>query len=111
MELGDHLRALVFGSSRIAAVVSIWEVWRLCADQSRENAGHASNSKNATRLAPSDRRAVPGSGCGVLTSKIVRTGQVVWGTSARPLKEYLEQLAMLSRLAKNKRRTPDAPSA
>jgi UDP-3-O-[3-hydroxymyristoyl] glucosamine N-acyltransferase len=44
--------------------------------------------------------AVLGSGCGVLTSKIVRKGQVVWGTPARPLKEHLEQLASLSRLPK-----------
>ena len=43
-------------------------------------------------------RAVLGSGCGVLTSKIVRAGEVVWGTPARPLKEYLELLANLSRL-------------
>ena len=42
--------------------------------------------------------AVLGSGCGVLTSKIVRAGQVVWGTPARPLKEHLELLANLSRL-------------
>jgi UDP-3-O-[3-hydroxymyristoyl] glucosamine N-acyltransferase len=45
-----------------------------------------------------ESRAVLGSGCGVLTSKIVRAGQVVWGTPARPLKEYLEQLASLGRL-------------
>jgi UDP-3-O-[3-hydroxymyristoyl] glucosamine N-acyltransferase len=45
-----------------------------------------------------ESRAVLGSGCGVLTSKIVRSGQVVWGTPARPLKEYLELLANLSRL-------------
>jgi UDP-3-O-[3-hydroxymyristoyl] glucosamine N-acyltransferase len=44
--------------------------------------------------------AVLGSGCGILTSKIVRKGKVVWGTPARPLKEYLEQLASLSRLPK-----------
>jgi UDP-3-O-[3-hydroxymyristoyl] glucosamine N-acyltransferase len=42
--------------------------------------------------------AVLGSGCGILTSKIVRRGQVVWGTPARPLKEHLEQLANLARL-------------
>ncbi len=42
--------------------------------------------------------AVLGSGCGILTSKIVRKGQVVWGTPARPLKQYLQQLANLSRL-------------
>jgi UDP-3-O-[3-hydroxymyristoyl] glucosamine N-acyltransferase len=44
--------------------------------------------------------AVLGSGCGVLTSKIVRKGQVVWGTPARPLQEHLEQLANLARLPK-----------
>jgi UDP-3-O-[3-hydroxymyristoyl] glucosamine N-acyltransferase len=44
--------------------------------------------------------AVLGSGCGILTSKIVRSGQVVWGTPARPLKEYLHQLANLARLDK-----------
>jgi len=45
-----------------------------------------------------ERGAVLGSGCGVLTSKIVRAGQVVWGTPARPLKEYLEQLAVMATL-------------
>ena len=45
-----------------------------------------------------ESRAVLGSGCGVLTSKIVRAGQVVWGTPARPLRQYLEQLANLGRL-------------
>jgi UDP-3-O-[3-hydroxymyristoyl] glucosamine N-acyltransferase len=53
-----------------------------------------------------ESRAVLGSGSGVLTSKIVRAGQVMWGTPARPLKQYLEQLALLSRLAK-KRSRPD----
>jgi len=48
-------------------------------------------------------RAVLGSGSGVLTSKIVRGGQVMWGTPARPLKEHLEQLALLSQLAKKRR--------
>jgi UDP-3-O-[3-hydroxymyristoyl] glucosamine N-acyltransferase len=42
--------------------------------------------------------ATLGSGCGILTSKVVRRGQVVWGTPARPLKEYLETLAHLSQL-------------
>jgi UDP-3-O-[3-hydroxymyristoyl] glucosamine N-acyltransferase len=51
-----------------------------------------------------ESRAVLGSGCGVLTSKIVRAGQMVWGTPARPLKEHLAQLATLSRLAKKKSR-------
>jgi UDP-3-O-[3-hydroxymyristoyl] glucosamine N-acyltransferase len=50
--------------------------------------------------------AVLGSGSGVLTSKIVRGGQVMWGTPARPLKEHLEQLAVLARLAKKKRKAP-----
>lgn len=49
-----------------------------------------------------ESRAVLGSGCGILTSKIVRQGQVVWGTPARPLKEYLEQLANMARLPKLK---------
>ncbi len=50
-----------------------------------------------------ESRAVLGSGSGVLTSKVVRAGQVMWGTPARPLKEYLEQLAVLSRLAKKRK--------
>jgi UDP-3-O-[3-hydroxymyristoyl] glucosamine N-acyltransferase len=50
-----------------------------------------------------ESRAVLGSGSGVLTSKIVRGGQVVWGTPARPLKEYLEQLAHMARLPSQKR--------
>ncbi len=45
-----------------------------------------------------ESRAVLGSGCGILTSKIVRQGQTVWGTPARPLKMYLEQLALVARL-------------
>ena len=47
--------------------------------------------------------AVLGSGCGILSSKIVRRGQVVWGTPARPLKEHLEQLASLARLPEIRR--------
>lgn len=42
--------------------------------------------------------AILGSGCGVLTSKIVHAGQPVWGTPARPLKQYLAQLAQVGRL-------------
>ncbi|MDQ6706444.1 MAG: UDP-3-O-(3-hydroxymyristoyl)glucosamine N-acyltransferase [Acidobacteriota bacterium] len=45
-----------------------------------------------------ESRAVLGSGCGILTSKIVRAGEPVWGTPARPLRKYLEQLAILSKL-------------
>ena len=51
--------------------------------------------------------AVLGSGCGVLTSKIVRKGQVVWGTPARPLKEYLEQLARMARLPELQRQVAE----
>jgi UDP-3-O-[3-hydroxymyristoyl] glucosamine N-acyltransferase len=50
-----------------------------------------------------ESRAVLGSGSGVLTSKIVRAGQVMWGTPARPLKEHLGQLAVLSRMAKKRK--------
>jgi UDP-3-O-[3-hydroxymyristoyl] glucosamine N-acyltransferase len=45
-----------------------------------------------------ESRAVLGAQCGVPTSKIIRSGQVVWGTPARPIKEYLESLAVLARL-------------
>jgi UDP-3-O-[3-hydroxymyristoyl] glucosamine N-acyltransferase len=45
-----------------------------------------------------ESQAVLGSGSGILTSKIIRKGQVVWGTPARPLKQHLEQLASLARL-------------
>ncbi|HET8549640.1 MAG TPA: UDP-3-O-(3-hydroxymyristoyl)glucosamine N-acyltransferase [Bryobacteraceae bacterium] len=50
-----------------------------------------------------ESRAVLGSGSGVLTSKIVRGGQVLWGVPARPLKEHLEQLANLGRLPELRR--------
>jgi len=46
-----------------------------------------------------ESRAVLGSGGGVLTSKIVRAGQTVWGTPARPLKQHLEQLANLAHVS------------
>jgi UDP-3-O-[3-hydroxymyristoyl] glucosamine N-acyltransferase len=43
--------------------------------------------------------AILGSGSGVLNSKIMRGGGTVyWGTPARPLKEYLDGLASLSRV-------------
>jgi UDP-3-O-[3-hydroxymyristoyl] glucosamine N-acyltransferase len=54
-----------------------------------------------------ESRAVLGSGCGVLSSKIVRSGQVVWGTPARPLREHLEQLANLRRLPALRREVAD----
>jgi len=49
-----------------------------------------------------ESRAVIGSGAGILTSKIVRAGEPVWGTPARPLRQYLGQLATLARLSKNR---------
>ena len=54
-----------------------------------------------------ERGAVLGSGCGVLTSKIVRGGQVVWGTPARPLKEYLEQLAVMAKVPEIRKQLRD----
>jgi UDP-3-O-[3-hydroxymyristoyl] glucosamine N-acyltransferase len=54
-----------------------------------------------------ESRAVLGSGCGILSSKIVRSGQTVWGTPARPLKEHLEQLANLARLPEMRRELAD----
>jgi len=54
-----------------------------------------------------ESRAVLGSGCGILTSKIVRSGETVWGTPARPLKTHLEQLANLSRLPDLRREVAD----
>lgn len=54
-----------------------------------------------------ESRAVLGSGSGVLTAKIVRAGEVMWGTPARPLREYLRQLATLARLAKKNQASAD----
>ena len=45
-----------------------------------------------------------GSGSGVLSKKIVRgKGVVFWGRPARPLKEYLKELAELARLGKKEK--------
>lgn len=46
-----------------------------------------------------EARAVIGSGAGILSGKIVRAGEPVWGTPARPLRQYLHQLASLGRVA------------
>jgi UDP-3-O-[3-hydroxymyristoyl] glucosamine N-acyltransferase len=51
-----------------------------------------------------ESKAVVGSGAGILTSKIVRAGEPVWGTPARPLREYLETLANMSRVGELRRR-------
>jgi UDP-3-O-[3-hydroxymyristoyl] glucosamine N-acyltransferase len=46
--------------------------------------------------------AILGSGAGVLSKKIVRgKGVIFWGRPARPLKEYLRELAAMARLAKD----------
>lgn len=49
-----------------------------------------------------ESKAIIGSGAGILTSKIVRAGEPVWGTPARPLRQYLAQLATLARLSKRR---------
>jgi len=52
--------------------------------------------------------AVLGSGSGVLSSKIVRGGgEVYWGTPARPLREYLEGQANISKIPDLKRELSD----
>jgi len=42
--------------------------------------------------------AVVGAQAGILPGKIIRAGQVVWGTPARPLEKFKEQFAWLGRL-------------
>ncbi len=54
-----------------------------------------------------ESKAVVGSGAGILTSKVVRAGQPVWGTPARPLKEHLLQLASLSKLPELRERVAE----
>jgi UDP-3-O-[3-hydroxymyristoyl] glucosamine N-acyltransferase len=45
--------------------------------------------------------AILGAQCGVPTKKVIRgKGIVFWGTPARPIREYLKELAVLARLAK-----------
>ena len=45
--------------------------------------------------------AILGGQCGILAKKVVRAkGVVLWGTPARPLREYLKELAFLARAAK-----------
>jgi len=47
-----------------------------------------------------DANTIIGGQGGVLNGKHVRGGEVLWGTPVRPLKEFLEQQAHLSRLPK-----------
>ncbi|MGH9522103.1 MAG: UDP-3-O-(3-hydroxymyristoyl)glucosamine N-acyltransferase [Terriglobales bacterium] len=50
-----------------------------------------------------EKGAILGAQCGVPTAKVIRgPGVVFWGTPARPIKEYLKELAVLARLAKKK---------
>jgi UDP-3-O-[3-hydroxymyristoyl] glucosamine N-acyltransferase len=45
--------------------------------------------------------AILGGQCGVPTGKVIRgKGILFWGTPARPIKQYLKELAVLARLAK-----------
>lgn len=45
--------------------------------------------------------AILGAQCGVPSNKIIRgKGEVFWGTPARPIRQYLKELATLSRLAR-----------
>ena len=47
--------------------------------------------------------AILGAQCGVPSKKVIRgKGMVFWGTPARPIREYLKELAVLARLAKKK---------
>ena len=47
--------------------------------------------------------ALLGGQCGILPKKVLRgKGIVFWGTPARPVKEYLKELAFLSRSARKK---------
>jgi UDP-3-O-[3-hydroxymyristoyl] glucosamine N-acyltransferase len=48
--------------------------------------------------------AILGAQCGVPSNKVIRgKGIVFWGTPARPIREYLRQLAVLARLGKKER--------
>ena len=48
--------------------------------------------------------AVLGAQCGVPSRKVIRgKGVVFWGTPARPIREYLKELAALARLAKGRK--------
>jgi UDP-3-O-[3-hydroxymyristoyl] glucosamine N-acyltransferase len=47
--------------------------------------------------------AILGAQCGVPSHKVIRgNGAIFWGTPARPIREYLKELAALARLAKKR---------
>ena len=49
--------------------------------------------------------AMLGGQCGILPKKVLRgNGVVFWGTPARPVKEYLKELAFLARAARKGKR-------
>jgi UDP-3-O-[3-hydroxymyristoyl] glucosamine N-acyltransferase len=51
-----------------------------------------------------EQGAILGSGSGVLSRKIVRgKGVIFWGRPARPLSQYLRELAVLARLGKKEK--------
>ncbi|HEY5161898.1 MAG TPA: UDP-3-O-(3-hydroxymyristoyl)glucosamine N-acyltransferase, partial [Terriglobales bacterium] len=51
-----------------------------------------------------EKGAVLGAQSGVPTGKVIRgPGMVFWGTPARPIRQYLKELAVLARLAKKQR--------
>ena len=48
-----------------------------------------------------EKGAILGAQCGVPTAKVIRgAGTVFWGTPARPIRQYLKELAVMARLAK-----------
>jgi UDP-3-O-[3-hydroxymyristoyl] glucosamine N-acyltransferase len=48
--------------------------------------------------------AILGAQCGVPSNKVIRgKGVIFWGTPARPIREYLKQLAVLARLGRKER--------
>jgi UDP-3-O-[3-hydroxymyristoyl] glucosamine N-acyltransferase len=48
--------------------------------------------------------AILGAQCGVPSRKVIRgKGMVFWGTPARPIREYLKELAVLARMVKRQR--------
>jgi UDP-3-O-[3-hydroxymyristoyl] glucosamine N-acyltransferase len=50
-----------------------------------------------------EKGVILGAQCGVPTSKVIRgSGMLFWGTPARPIREYLKELAVLARLARKK---------
>jgi UDP-3-O-[3-hydroxymyristoyl] glucosamine N-acyltransferase len=53
--------------------------------------------------------AVLGGQCGILPHKVVRPGETVWGTPARPLKEYLRQQAMAHRAERGRAKKNKMP--